>query len=783
MARCFSGTGVAATPLLALALLCRTAAASRELVRLHGLELARSNASKGLKLDDISLERRSCLAHYDLDSVVFPPETYSKKAIRTVAPGAPTVGDLHVVLDDVQLLKIGMTVTVEKKANGDISIAVTGADSAMAELEAWFDGLDFYLPQSKMDRVAKDIATVENWAAKIFTFGFAQEYGRVDRGPVKAQFSMSADIRYLGKGTGEWIVVPGTQKQMVDADFGSKGMLMGIANLVTKNGGTTDNMFAQHVWPQIMEIISLQLGTKLEGVDLDSFSHSFTVKGKCTAPSDGQCPNDQLKVDISATSSNVAQPEPLLREASRRMLEELPAVLDKLLKAYGRREDPLAGIYTSMAAHVKVKPSHEVSLALSPDVRLPAPFLDLALLDGKLAQFSPDTGHTVSSGVVSAEKGFVRVREMGVQRLTLPLFGEKMEFSGTIESFEVEEEGGGTGPTEYLFSKTSPLGVSAPGLKIDLEGKGGLAVEPQGKGAGALLVRVAGDFVRSLLPGLTASLQEPTSVRTAAEGKADGAVPPGLARPFPRMPAGLDLARTLNEASLDIKATIRSVKPQSATPSRKAQLVEAVLSATGSATLTLGSGFWQSIIDSKVNDWGYLDMTLHGTYGVMTGAEPPTTPAVLQLRCGIVQVYQVEKGTKPFVPDMERVLDLTSKDDVALVSTSKETKSPARRCVQIKPSMKFFCGEPDSMDKLAQAVALQVQRLEDAAEQWKATCTKDVQQNPKLMHQRWWCAKGPDGTWFEDFDPLNLTTFVPQRARPDSESGVKSPFSLWHESK
>merc|ERR1719482_893163 len=118
-----------------------------------------------------------------------------------------------------------------------------------------------------------------------------------------------------------------------------------------------DQIFFENIWPLLQHVIPVSVGAAFEAVPFSAgeIEHVFDVRGWCAHPQSRRCPAEELKIEVSVSTSVRTRPKPILQELvnqggaflTESQQESLEgSLLRGLRDAYGRG-DVLAGINAS----------------------------------------------------------------------------------------------------------------------------------------------------------------------------------------------------------------------------------------------------------------------------------------------------------------------------------------------------------------------------------------------------------------------------------------------------
>jgi len=222
--------------------------------------------------------------------------------------------------------------------------------------------------------------------------------------------------------------------------------------------------------------------------------------------------------------------------------------------------------------------------------------------------------------------------------------------------------------------------------------------------------------------------------------------------------------------------------------------VVANLDLSASVTLKLDNTFWRGLLDVKDKDWGYINFAVAGRYGepeeeLDSGKSVikilPEDKALVMLSCGTLDIYRANKGDDKF----EKVLisvDLAGahSDDnqvnqfktglhhIAGSSTTCLLMTEKEGSFWSSAKKKYICGNEEEIVALHEAVNLQRARFTNVA--------RAIAANPTAVKDR---KASPDGTWFVEQNPKDITTWQPEQSAPASAADVMSPGTLWARAK
>lgn len=746
-----------------------------------------------------SKQRAQCAVASSLDSKIFPVGTGA--ALRQAVANLPGIGDLYLRIHQIHITEVNLWLNLKRKDDHTFTFKVTGpGGKGHAKVRAWLEGLEVVTPDSKLDTFADVVSKFENVGVWLLTAGYAKNYGRMDMAPVDIDLSMSGDFRIDG---GYWELVPGTEQHHADVKLGSGGLLMGIVNLLIKALGGMDKIFFEQVWPLLREVIPEKVGVAFETVPFKDgeLDQNFKVTATCVKPEGRRCPNEELKLDVRQSSSIRMFPKPILKQLSEGgFLEIVPAAKELLADVAGAYNqgsllNGSAGVFELTAAL-----SHDDGLAVtvSPSVEAPMRLIK-TILDPyvNIGDFLPSNGSLFATGGLAMEKGSAVASDMLVENVVLPVSlaegDDALELNVTLEEFSAELETADA--DDIVFGKSSPLAVRLPGFQAGLGHESGFSMRMQQR-SDLLRASLSPEYIMPLIHDATSNGVQPASVRTGANAEeADAQVPSVFQRPFSRTPRALDLNRLLKAVELKLDLNVDTPKVDV----KEEEILTVDTAATLTATLRLGSPFYQGILDASTPDHGYLHFATPGYFGKLPGSKSvPETKAFAWLTCGTLELYEVKPGSKPFDTEPVISLDLRSDDAISLIQSNVDGKrkdvkmnvaklgSTQHGCLFVGEdqhvfglfgsTQQFFCAPFDVMELLTQAALLQVKRFQNAAAVWRDACVPGV----GGLDVEPVCPGSPDGTWFRRLDPLNATTYFPGRRPPAGPEEVISPQDSWN---
>ncbi|CAK0814382.1 unnamed protein product [Prorocentrum cordatum] len=216
-----------------------------------------------------SMQRRECLAREEMATRIYPVEKHPLDSyiLRLAVPALPSVGDLHLIVGDVQITRLVANLQLQRKDDQTFSFGLHGDGGAnMAMVEAWVDSFDFNMPQSTMDTWIKGLSETENWFGSL---GWKSNYGQLKKLKVTLNISMSGDIRTDEHGS--WQVVPGSEKTQAIFNIGSGGLVLRVVNsiLAGSGGKVAEEAIFDILWPMLVQLLPASAGVALGVVPKD----------------------------------------------------------------------------------------------------------------------------------------------------------------------------------------------------------------------------------------------------------------------------------------------------------------------------------------------------------------------------------------------------------------------------------------------------------------------------------------------------------------------------------
>ncbi|CAK0900116.1 unnamed protein product [Prorocentrum cordatum] len=754
-----------------------------------------AGASPGALLQERleSLQRRECLAREEMATRIYPIEKHPVESyvVRRSLP-ATSVGDVHLKVGDVQLTRVVATVTLARKSDSVFSFGLHGdGGAAMAMVEGFLDKVDFVLPESAYEGLAKGFSSVENWFGTLG--GLVDgDYGQIEKLKVSANISMSGDVRTDERG--KWELEPDTQTSKAKFDIGSGGLVLSIINSIMAGSGgkAAEEAIFDLLWPQVLELLPAWAGVALGTVPKSegNVEHKIEFDAWCESPKGRLCPAHlmQLKGTMKSTAHVLAKP------VLQKLAEQGDAgVLSAVADAYRESDAVVGGLKGEFTVDLGLSKEHALSLRARPNLDVPLRLLQALGPDVRPEDFLPGSGRlSLQAGRLDVRDGVIQLPQIRVDNAHLPIGAGKdtIEIRGALEEFTVElvdptgckPKPSGENASEVfdqlcgLVGEGAPLTVSAPGVTLGMDRVSGVQLEPWG-GGDTFTATYASKGVSEFLEEVDDRLAMPSNVRTAPPDSGDGVVPPQFQRPHDRALPTWDVGSLLRHVNVSFGGSVTTVTTEGS------ELVEVTVSADVAGSFFLGPSVLRAALDGADNDLGYMHLVAGGWYGTGPGrggsGSSPDQAALVRLSCGGLELYKVSPGGRPYAALPHITLDLAKDEDWQMLGAGEPEEFQQMLCFKVKATdgflffssgaEHFFCPASRPLGRsLEAALKLQRGRLEAARAQ-TASCEGD----------RGACPARPDGTWFKPSEVYDRTTWQPQFKAPGDPAMERSPNEQW----
>jgi len=744
------------------------------------------------------MQRRECLAREEMATRIYPVEKHPLDSyiLRLAIPALPSVGDLHLIVGDVQITRLVANLQLQRKDDQTFSFALHGDGGAnMAMVEAWVDSFDFNMPQSTMDDWIKGLSETENWFGSL---GWKSNYGQLKKLKVTLNISMSGDIRTDEHGS--WQVVPGSEKTQAIFNIGSGGLVLRVVNsiLAGSGGKVAEEAIFDILWPMLVQLLPASAGVALGVVPKDEgdVGIKIALEAWCQTPAAHSvsnknekrlCPGHLMQVKAKVETKAHVRAMPVLEKMGEK--SEV-GVLAALAEAYrGSAKSVVGGLHSEFVVNLGLTPEHVLSITARPKMEIPMALLHAMTPQLRMEDFLPREGRmSIKAGGFDVRDGAIHLPDVHLDNLNLPVGTETdtIEIRATLDEFTVELEdpsgcGGGNATDMFdqvckMVGKGSPLSLSAPGVTLDVDRVSGASLEPSG-GGDALAASYAPGGVAELLRGVDDSLAKGGPVRNGSVHAGDGAVPRKFQRPHDRALPMWDLGNMLRDLVVSLGGSVTT--DEGDLEDLEDDVVEVKVETDMSGLIYLGPPVLRAMLDGADKDLGYLHFVAAGQYGFITGSGyRPDEPALVRLSCGGLEMYKL--AGEPFAGAPHIAHDLRERKDWEMLQLGKPEVFENQLCFRMKEasnnwlfasrgSYKYWCTADLALGRsFEEALKLQRARLEDAASR-TAACAGDFRE----------CPARPDGSWFKEFAVYDQTTWPPTFKAPDDPSMLASPGMQW----
>jgi len=372
---------------------------------------------------------------------------------------------------------------------------------------------------------------VENGLSRAFTLGLAgKESGKLDQGQLKVKFHIKGDFkRGEGDDKEDWVLVgknTGGEDPLVDAkiEFGSSpGLNQMLINMGMGVGGV-EQAFFNGVWPALVKMIPVNLGTAMEVVPADAggISHLIKIKGICATPDhrehNKRCdslthPNqgiEELRLNISHVTKMSVTPKPVMEKYMQvvndnkkgdpnrahltqgtgepekvfeTMAEKAEAVvmteetetmvestIKNVLAAYGQNKPVFKDLKYDGSVALSIGKDKQVVVDAGVDVALPLGFTQGVIgesLQKTLEDFIPSEGALGSHGKLTLKNGVLDIPETQFTKVRLPIVigkeTEALELSATLSGFKMEQVQAASEAPSMVFGQDRRIMAGADG--------------------------------------------------------------------------------------------------------------------------------------------------------------------------------------------------------------------------------------------------------------------------------------------------------------------------------
>lgn len=717
-----------------------------------------------------------------------PLESY---VLRRSLP-ATNVGDVHFKLGDVQLTRVVAAVSLVRKSDNSFSFGLHGdGGAAMAMVEGFLDEVDFVLPESAYEGIAKGFSSVENWFGTLGGL-IDGDYGQIEKLKVNVNISMSGDIRADERGN--WELEPGTQKSKAKFDIGSGGLVLSIINSIMAGSGgkAAEEAIFDLLWPQVVELLPAWAGVALGTVPKSegNVEHKLELDAWCQSPQGRMCPAHLMQLKGKVKSTAHVRAKPVLQKLAER---GDAGVLSAVADAYKESDAVVGGLKGEFTVDLGLTVEHVLSLRARPNLDVPLRLLQALGPDVRPEDFLPESGRlSLKAGRLDVRDGVIHLPQVRMDNVHLPIGVGKdtIEIRGALEEFTVEMEDptgckpkrDGENASEVfdqlceLVGKGAPLSVSAPGVTLGMDRASGAELEPWG-GGDTFTAAYASKGVAEFLEEANDKLSKPSNVRTNPPDSGDGVVPLKFQRPHDRALPTWDVGSLLREVNVSLGGSVTTLTTD------ESELVEVTVSADVAGSFFLGPSVLRAALDGSDSDLGYMHFVAGGRYGTGPGkggsGSSPSKAALVRLSCGGLELYKVRSGGKPFAEGPHITLDLAKDEDWQMLNAGEPVEFQQTLCFKMKVTdgflffssgaEHFFCPASRSLGRsLEDALKMQRKRLEEALAQ-TASCKGDSSA----------CPARPDGTWFKPSEVYDSTTWAPQFKAPGDPAMERSPSEQW----
>jgi hypothetical protein len=746
-----------------------------------------------------SLQRRECLAREEMATRIYPVEKHPLDSyiLRLAVPALPSVGDLHLIIGDVQITRLVANLKLQRKDDRTFSFGLHGDGGAdMAMVEAWVDQLDFQLPHSSMDTLVKGLSQTENWFGSL---GWKSNYGQLKKLKVSLNISMSGDIRTDEHGS--WQVVPGSEETEAIFNIGSGGVVLRVINsiLAGSGGKAAEEAIFDILWPLLVQLLPAELGTALGTVPKDEgdVGISIALDVRCKSPAAHSvsnklekrlCPDHLMQVKAKVETKAHVRAKPVLEKLAEK--SEV-GVLGTLVKAYeDSAKSVVGGLHSEFVVNLGLTPEHVLSLHARPRMEVPMALIKAMTPQIRTEDFLPREGRlSITAGNFDVRDGAIHLPEVQLDNLHLPVGTETdtIEIRATLDEFTVELEDpsgcAGENTTDVfdqvckMVGKGSPLSLSAPGVTLGVDRVSGASLDPSG-GGDALAMSYAPDGVAELLQGVDDMLATGGNVRNGSAHTGDGAVPLKFQRPHDRALPKWDLENLLRELVVSLGGSVTT--DEGDLDDLEDDVLEVKVETDVSGLIYLGPPVLRAMLDGADKDLGYLHFVAAGLYGFIKGSGyRPDEPALVRLSCGGLEMYKLKGEPYAGTPHIAR--DLREMKDWQMMLLGEPEEFEDMLCFRMKEASynwlfasrgnyKYWCTADRALGRsFEEALKMQRERLEDASER-TAACDGDFRE----------CPARPDGNWFKEFAVYDKTTWPPSFKAPDDNSMFASPGMQWN---
>ncbi|CAE7568075.1 unnamed protein product [Symbiodinium pilosum] len=743
-----------------------------------------------------SFEAKACRAQEDLNTHRYPPEDYGNASVRLVFPATP-IGDVHLLIQKIQVVQFDIVGELVRNSDTTFLFEITGKEGPGTAF-AYVEGIDFKAPDSAVPGITKAASSIDSFFRPVFTFG-QKKADSLKEGPLMMKFKMRGEFK-LSEGD-HWEVLPKAVSD-VKLVFGRGGLVQGLINYLVSAYGNMDEIFLKSVWPLLASAIPESLGKVFVQIPqrVGKMGHKFGIQGSCVVwdESNEKCATDQVHVQLKDSTTVALLPKPLTekylvshdcsQDECEAAEESLPLTL---LRSYANASSQVPAVFGGTS--VETSFDMEYSSTLFPKIYMdssanaPMKVLEIALggQGSVLSNLLPGAPGklTAVGSIVVIEGNKVVIPEVRLERLRLPLLlggqSEALELNVTLAKVKATSD-----------APASMIDVMVAYFDATLDQASGLAFKKAGGSSPYPLLEVTlnKSFVSEILTNVERDFPEPTNVRTAERGRADGVVPEAFRQKQAVAPGQLDIHKTLAEAAARVTVSLES--------DRDADSGEDMLNVSArvvlQTTLDLGSNFWRAVTNRRTRDYGFVHVSQPGVWGPLVHSRLPETPVLLEIGCGELRIFDFGKDAKPYKDLLHSVnlYDVWSNPKGTL-----ETEE-AGPCIFIAELWEtfysekyYFCAEATPMRHLREALMLQWTRfstISQAMEDAKAADAESFQasraagygvQVPSKPKQAF-----ADSTWFREFNPFDTKSWLPDLP-PAHEEDVETPLQRWEHAK